>query len=107
MITRSPLAVVLTLMTVSVPRTVSRIKQRLFGKLTLFCNQWRDIGLKATDPHPHDHNSDGESCNGAIGVDYNGGDGRDNQNYVTDDGDETRDLDGLEATPVSISQICT
>lgn len=107
MMTRSPLAVVLILMTFSVPLKVSIGLDTGKAQLTLLSNQRTDVGFETSNTNTHNHDTDSEARNGSIRVGDDLGNRRDNQDNMTDQGDTTGDLNRLESTPVLICHVGT
>ena len=105
--TRSPLAVVLILMTFSVPLEVSIGSDTGTCQLTLLSNQRTDVRFETSNTDTHNHDTDSEACNGSIGVGDDLGNRRNNQDNMTDQGDTTGNLNCLESTPVLICHVGT
>jgi hypothetical protein len=109
MMTLSPFAVVLILITVSVPIGVSSMSLD-FPKdleLTLFSNQWGDIRLETSNTNAHNHNSNRKASDRTTWMNNNSRDSGDDEDNVTYDRDSDGDLDCFETAPVLICHICT
>jgi hypothetical protein len=72
--------------------------------LVLLGNKWRDIRLETSGTNTHDDKTKGEDGDGSAGLSDNLGNGREDKEDVTDDGDDVGVLNGEVTSPVLISK---
>ena len=68
----------------------------------LLGDQGGDVGLETTRAHAHDDQTNGETRDRPAGVRDDAGNGRDDQDAVTDESDADREHDGAESAPVLV-----
>lgn len=76
-------------------------------RLVLLGNERGDIGFESSDADTEDDKTDGEGRDGAIRMGDDGGNGGDDEDYVTDDCNEDGDLNGLVSPPILVGHVCT
>ena len=75
------------------------------GVFVLLGNERRNVGLEAPGSNTHDDQTDGKDAKRRWWVDNDRRDGRDDENNVTDNGDDVGILNGQVAAPVLVSEI--
>ena len=62
--------------------------------------------LETTRPHPHNHQTNREAGDRAAGARDNVGNGRNDQNRVTNESNGNRGEDSAETTPILVGHVC-
>ena len=75
-------------------------------RFVLFGNERRDVGFESSDADAENDKTNGKGSNGAMRMGNDRGYGRDDENYVADDGNEDGNLDSLVSPPVLVGHVC-
>lgn len=73
----------------------------------LLSKKGRDVRLETTNTDAEDDETDGKATHGAFGVVHDGRDRGNNEQSVTDDGEQDRPLDGGVTSKVSVGNVTT